>query len=70
MGERDRGDYSISENLLVDEINICTISVRYLKIISTVYDNIWNLYNLHTTFVQFAVNVLEDNLTIWTIFVP
>ena len=24
LGERDRGDYSISENLLVDKINFCT----------------------------------------------
>ena len=27
LGERDRGDYSISENLLVDKINFCTAMV-------------------------------------------
>ena len=27
MGERGRGDYSVSENLLVDKINFCTAMV-------------------------------------------
>ena len=45
--------------------NICTVSGQYLDITWTIFR--YNLYNIHTIFVQYIVNVLEDNWTTWTI---